>query len=247
MSEQHHLWIPIKRSIESEGKKYVYGYAAIFDSPDAFGTVMTKQVVLDSLEHLTKFPAVRFMHREPLGQIVFDREVDGVKTFVDEHGFHVLCEIYPSETDKWKMVKAGGWGFSFGFMPDPNTTGFEQINGVPHFAHGKVYEISVVDVPAHQEAVATAIERSLGIGNPQPTHPERLGFTAMLEEAFSIKRIALPPNINYVEQWHIADYPEQCSDLCKYARVCRSYPMNVGLRCVNRPLTNEELKKEEST
>jgi len=154
--------IPIVRSFESDGKRYIYGYAAIFDTPDFFGTVMTKEVVLSSLPHLRKFPAVRFMHRQPLGQIVFDKEVDGVKTFVDEHGFHVLCEIYPERDEEWRMISRGGWGFSYGFMPDPKGSGVQRRNGYDAFVKGTLYEVSVVDSPAHSDAVAYVIHRFLG-------------------------------------------------------------------------------------
>jgi phage head maturation protease len=191
MSE-HYTWIPIQRSLEHEGKKYVYGYAAIFTSPDAFGTVMSRDVVEDSLPHLMKFPACRFMHREPFAQIVFDREVKGVKTFIDQHGFHVLCEVYESKQTEWEMVQHGGWGFSFGFMPDPNTSGFEMRQTpdgqtLPHFAHGKIYEVSIVDVPAHAEAVAQTITRSLSLVQSQEIKRIPRGLREMLDSAFPPK------------------------------------------------------------
>jgi len=158
--------IPILRSFEKDGKKYVYGYAAIFNTPDAFGTVMTREVVDSSIPHLTKFPAARFMHRDPFAQIVFNRQVDGFGTFVDEHGFHVLCEVYDHKENEWSMVQRGGWGFSFGFFPNPNSSGFENRTTpdgrtLPHFANGLIYEVSVVDTPAHEDAVAYAMRRMI--------------------------------------------------------------------------------------
>jgi len=150
--------IPLLRSFESDGKRYVYGYAAIFDSPDFFGTTMTKGVVEDSLPHLRKFPAVRFMHREPFGQIVFDKDVDGIKTFVGENGFHVLCEIYPEAETQWNMVTRGSWGFSYGFMPDVKGGGVDHEG---RFVKGVLYEVSVVDSPAHEDAVAYVMRRMI--------------------------------------------------------------------------------------
>ena len=158
--------IPILRSFEKDGKKYVYGYAAIFNTPDAFGTVMTREVVDASIPHLTKFPATRFMHRDPFAQIVFNRQVDGFGTFVDEHGFHVLCEVYDHKENEWSMVQRGGWGFSFGFFPSPDSSGFENRTTpdgrtLPHFVNGLIYEVSVVDTPAHEDAVAYAMRRMI--------------------------------------------------------------------------------------
>lgn len=157
--------IPILRSFESEGKRYVYGYAAIFDSEDSYGTTMTREAVESSLPHLQKFPAVRFMHRIPFGQIVFGKEVDGASTFIDDYGFHVLCHIYDERTDEWNMVNAGKWGFSYGFQP-ATEGGMEMrklANGhmVPAFVKGTFFEVSVVDTPSQLDAVAYVINRMI--------------------------------------------------------------------------------------
>lgn len=170
---------PILRSFESEGKRYVYGYACIFDSPDVFGTVITKQLVEASLPHLRKFPAVRFMHKIPFGQIVFDQEVKGIRTFIDQHGFHVLAEIYPQFEQEWNMIRRGGWGFSYGLMPAKN--GIAKICLAPNecydaFAKGTLYEVSVVDAPAHSEATAHAIQRSIPRQNQICTHTSQFCF-----------------------------------------------------------------------
>jgi phage head maturation protease len=157
--------IPILRSFESDGKRYVYGYAAIFDSEDSYGTAMTREAVESSRDRLEKFPAVHFMHRVPFGQIIFDREVDGAKTFIDDHGFHVLCRIYDECTSEWNMVKAGKWGFSYGFMPDAQggieTRKLANGHTVPSFVKGTFYEVSVVDAPAHSDAVAYVVSRMI--------------------------------------------------------------------------------------
>jgi len=186
--------IPILRSFESEGKRYVYGYAAIFDSPDMLGTIITRQAVEDSLEHLKKFPAVRFMHRIPFGQIIFDGEVDGQKTFIDQHGFHVLCQIYDQYDKEWNMVKQGGWGFSYGFMPDAKGgTGQKCLarnECYTAFVKGVLYEVSIVDAPAHRDAIAHTVQRIQRMLNGNKPHsiktPQRFGsgFRGMIDEAF---------------------------------------------------------------
>jgi phage head maturation protease len=155
--------IPILRSFDKDGTHYLYGYGAIFDSPDVFGTVMTRELVEHSIDiQLKKFPAIRWMHKEPFGQIVFDETVEGVKTFVDNHGFHILVRVHPHMEAKWDMIKNGGWGFSWGVMPAKD--GVEQrklADGktYPCFVRGRMYELSVVDAPAHPDAKAYVMER----------------------------------------------------------------------------------------
>jgi len=159
--------IPILRSFEKDGKKYIYGYGAIFDSPDYFGTIMTRGVVDSSIDHLRKFPAIRFMHKKPLGQLVFDREVEGLKTFVDQHGHHLLIEVYDGMEHEWNMIRKGGWGLSYGFMP-ARTGGIGRKcfeagafagKCFDSFEKGRIYEYSIVDSPAHPDAVAYVMTR----------------------------------------------------------------------------------------
>lgn len=161
----HSRPIPIIRAFEHEGKRYIYGYAGLFRVPDDFGTLLTKEVVLNSEQRLRRYPAVRFMHRTPLGQILWDEEVQGVRTFVDDTGFHVLVRVYDGRDDEWNMIQNGGWGFSYGFMPD--ASGGTEIKCIaenecyPAFVKGFLYEVSVVDSPAHMDAVAHVISRML--------------------------------------------------------------------------------------
>lgn len=146
------IFIPILRSFESDGNHYIYGYSAIFDSEDAMGTVMSKQLVDLNIPRLKKFPTVRFQHREPLGTIVFDQTVDGIRTYTDQHGFHVLVKIYSTNEKEFRMIQEGKFGFSYGLIP--TKTERQTINGknVEVFTEGTLYEISVVDSPAHPEA-----------------------------------------------------------------------------------------------
>jgi len=149
--------IPIIRSFEKDEKRYLYGYVGFWQIPDDFGTVLTPEIVESSLPRLRKFPAVRFMHRTPFGQIVFDRSVDGIATKIDEHGFHVLVQVYKECEREWGMVKEGGWGFSYGLFPAPDGIQkkcFDNGKCYDAFVKGVLYEISVADTPAHIDAVA---------------------------------------------------------------------------------------------
>lgn len=179
--------LPILRSFESEDQKYVYGYAAIFDSPDMLGTVISRQVVESSLPHLKKFPAVRFMHRTPLGQIVFDQEVKGIKTKIDTHGFYVLCQIYDEHEKEWRMISKGGWGFSYGLLPAKDGVRTQCISPnecYETFVKGTLYEVSIVDTPAHPDAIAHVVQRILN--GHKPKTPKRFGqgFRGMLDELY---------------------------------------------------------------
>ena len=155
--------IPIMRAFESDGKMYVYGYSAIFNSPDSFGTVMTREVVDYSINtQLGKFPAVRFMHEEPFGQIVFDRVVNGIKTTVDDVGFLTLIEVYDTAKPKWEMVKAGHWGLSWSMNPKDAKIEYRKLadgKSYPTFVKGLIFEVSIVDSPSHADAVAYVMQR----------------------------------------------------------------------------------------
>jgi len=66
------------------------------------------------------------------------------------------------------MIKNGGWGFSYGFMPaQEGGIGRKCIGEGAHqecysaFVKGFLYEISVVDAPAHMDAVTHVIERMM--------------------------------------------------------------------------------------
>jgi phage head maturation protease len=154
----------VLRAIESKGQMYVHGYAARFDTPDAHGTIMTRQFIEDNIARLRKFPAVRFQHNpeKPFGQIMFDEEIDGITTFLDDTGFYVLIRAYDSCRPEWKMVQQGHWGLSYGIRPErrgrkclTNDQCFET------FETGILYEISVVDSPSHPNTEAQTIERSV--------------------------------------------------------------------------------------
>lgn len=161
--EKVFIRIPIQRSFESDGHRYIYGYAAIFDSPDAYGTVISKQVVEKSLPRLKQYPSLRYMHKDPLGKIIFDMTVNGVSTFIDEHGFHILGEINQACEKEWQMIKQGSFGFSYGMLPAQNGIQRKKFNGNVYdvFVDGELYEISVVDAPAHVDAKVNVITRSL--------------------------------------------------------------------------------------
>ncbi len=183
--------IPIMRAFESDGKCYIYGYAAIFNSPDSFKTVMTRKVVQHSLDtQLGKYPAVRFMHEKPFGQIIFDREVNGIRTKVDDVGFLTLIEVYDSCDAEFRMVQQGHWGLSWSMNPRDARVEYRKLadgKAYPHFVEGLIFEISVVDSPSHADAVAYVMQRVFnGSNNVEPI--ERKRFTSFINPT---------PNVNF--------------------------------------------------
>lgn len=248
--------IPILRSFESDGEKYVYGYTAIFDSEDSYGTAMTRDAVESSLPHLRNFPAVRFMHKIPFGQIVFDKEIENAKTFVDDHGFHVLCRIYDQCENEWKMVKSGKWGFSYGFMPDQDggvqTRKLANGHTVPAFVKGIMYEVSVVDTPSHSDAVAYVVSRMIDghEGRNEELEPQRkAGLIGMIECAFRGSERTQPEPRTLIQRFNENDFPKICdgkSCSVEYQRHCEANrPENYGKSCIYRTPTNEEIKRPE--
>lgn len=238
-ADKINITIPITRSFESEGKKYIYGYAAIFDSPDALGTIISKELVESSLPNLYKFPTLRFMHRTPLGQIIFDKEINGVRTFIDEHGFHILARIYDECQKEWNMIRSGKWGFSYGMLPDKEGGIGRKcdLEGKCYevFLKGRLYEISVVDTPAHSETTVHVVNRS--IQNIKKPEQKKFGFLGMLESVRrSVDRSAqtkFPLNLEEERRKHIL--PLKCTPLCPFFRHCPyGNESNIGQPCQSR-------------
>jgi phage head maturation protease len=241
----------IFRSFEYHGKRYIHGYGARFDSPDNHGTVMTREVVEESIEKaLKKFPTVRYMHQKPFAQILFDREIDGIKTHVDNIGFYILAEVYPEAEAEWQMVKKGHWGLSWSMAPTGAKTETRRAsdgNYYPHFVKGLIREISVVDAPSHLECEAMVMQRMYSIQQPEirtmenfeeiiihsdgtrsfpesPPKPEKpeIPKEIMLKRNFEFKITPHPP------------FPEICDKSCPYI-TCSSWnrPDAVGKPCRN--------------
>jgi phage head maturation protease len=249
--------IPILRSFESNNVKYIAGYAAIFDSEDSYGTAMTREAVESSRERLKSFPAVRFMHRVPFGQIDFENEIEfegkTYRTFVDNHGFHVLCRVYDQCENEFNMVKSGKWGFSYGFQPDAHggiqTRRLANGHTCPAFVKGIIYEVSVVDTPSHADAAAYAVSRIIhDVTTEEPQHRE--GLIGMIEAAFKSQSIERPTSESLTRAIDEFQFPNLCDpELCPpdYARHCRANrPENYGKPCIYRTPTNEQLKHSET-
>lgn len=222
----------VLRTMEHKGTKYAYGYAIIFDTPDSHGTIATKQFVESNEARLRQYPAVRFMHSIPLGQIEWDKDLGGgIRTFIDDHGFHVLARVYDERDKEFQMIKEGNWGWSFGSRPDGWGKRCIGNKCYPSFEKGVIYEVSIVDSPSHIDSTASTIERSLD-GNGEPT--DRI-ITFGLDEMFAeldVNRSAETRNISENYQDH--NFPETCDVNCEH-RTCAFFkPQNWGRACFHR-------------
>lgn len=240
MTDITEICIPITRAFEDkDGKKFIYGYCAIFDSSDNLGTTITRELVQRNIPRLKKYPSLRWMHKEPLGKVVFDVSVNGVSTYTDEHGFHVLCKIFDACQKEFEMIKEGGFGFSYGLLP---TRTQDNV-----FLEGVLYEISVVDSPAHPETEVHVIRSMTQIANAE--EPTPLGFRILdhkletcpnIPHGFSemVERVKFenprPPNPNYSIEFNKNRYPDICGENCPNIRHCSAYPRNIGEICINR-------------
>jgi phage head maturation protease len=193
------------RTMEHEGKRYVYGYAVLFDSPDGHGTIATKEFVENNMQRLKKYPAVRFQHTIPLGQI--DWEVDlgnGIQTRIDDHGFHVVARIYDERQEEYNMIKNGNWGWSFGSRPDGWGKRCIGDKCYPSFEKGVIYEVSIVDSPSHIDSSAAVIERAMS-------------------NTFDVN-----------ELYQDVNFPSECSPSCQH-RTCPFYKTpNFGRLCFHK-------------
>ena len=156
--------IPIIRSFEKDGDRYVYGYGAVFDTPDELDTIISRQLVEENIPRLKMYPSLRFMHETPLGKIEFDKTVELptgelVTTRIDDHGFHILGKVFKSCDKEWSMIQEGHWGLSYALASHGLVMGKRSVDGKVYdsFEHGKLYEFSVVDSPAHIGAEAGSV------------------------------------------------------------------------------------------
>jgi len=173
---------PIARAFDAKNtdgsiRHILVGYGVLLNELDDFGTALSRELVEDSIPLLMKYPAVRYMHKEPFGHIVFDESIEGFQTHLDEKGFFVVAEIGSQFEKEFSLIKRGGWGFSWGMFPSapPVQKKVGDKMGLV-YEKGRVYEFSVVDVPAQPNASVTVIRATAN-------HTPRSGFRAQLEAA----------------------------------------------------------------
>jgi len=238
--------------MEKDGEHYVYGELPFI--PDAFDTMLTRELVEANLGRLKNFPTARYMHKEPIGIIDFEHSINGYRTFIDDNAFHCLIKIFDVCEKEFKMISQGQYGLSYGLMP--KRTEKRRVNGkdVTAFVEGSFYEVSIVDSPAieHTEVTIlrsliqeTAKPREEGFiamleashpahpKTPQREQPPNSEFRRMLEASGkNVQRQMSPTNIIPIDFEY--QLPEICDENCPIYRHCSSYPANIGNPCLKR-------------
>jgi hypothetical protein len=169
------MFVPIQRVIaESNGSLYTFGVIP-FDEPDTFNTVLTRELVESNLERLHKYPALRFMHHDPLGIIDFEHEIldpetgQVCKTEICQNGFAVLGKVDDACVKERSLIQNGHFGYSYGYQPEPKAQPVRRSvkDGVmrTHFVSGILAEISVVDIPANWTAATKSFVRIIQSDN----------------------------------------------------------------------------------
>lgn len=188
MSENVNLFVPIiTRLVEGENNAlYVFGVIP-FDEPDTYNTVLTRELIEANIPRLRKYPALRFMHHDPLGTIVFDRYITDptsgkeLKTEVRPDGFAVLSKVDDACTKERSLILNGHFGYSYGYSPDkPQPIRASVKDGVmrTHFTTGTVLELSIVDTPSNWTAETKTYVRIIQSDNgetPASQQPQTEG------------------------------------------------------------------------
>jgi hypothetical protein len=241
----------------------IVGYGVVLNELDDFGTALSRELVESSIPLLRKYPAVRLMHKEPFGHIVFDETIEGFQTHLDGEGFFVVAEIGANFEKEFSLIKRGGWGFSWGMFPsEPPVSKIVGGRRGLVFEKGRVYEISVVDVPAQSGASLTVLRGATASHEPksgfrsqldaalgtEPMEPlehtepemrEASGFLAQLyastkDKKMTVERQNQAFSIIQRQVDFDAQLPEICGDDCIIKRHCGAYPSQVGSTCVKK-------------
>jgi hypothetical protein len=129
-------------------------------------------------------------------------------------------------------------------MPDASG-GIESrklANGhtVPAFVKGTFYEVSVVDAPAHSDAIAYVINRMIQNDVEEEEFDKKIDFSEAMVRGFSNIEGAVAPMAapNLEADAREATYPEICSDGCKFVTCPYRRQENYNLPCKQqwRPL-----------
>ena len=145
------------RALEEDGKRIIAGYASV-EVKDSFGTIITTDALRAALPDYMKNPVLRYQHQpEPIGKVLWRYVTqDGkvLETGVDNRGLFIVAEIIndPAATranEVWALIKAG---IITGFSVGGEMVETMQRGGDTYITKIRLYEISVVDLPANDQS-----------------------------------------------------------------------------------------------
>lgn len=141
------------------------GYGSVFDVVDSYGDVVKKGAFLESLNEWNqkgKLPPILWQHNmsEPIG--VYTRMVE------DERGLYVegklLVDDDPLAKRAYAHMKAGTVsGLSIGYRIPEGGGYWDEKAGVYRLEQIKLYEVSLVTIPANEEAGIESVKSALAI------------------------------------------------------------------------------------
>jgi uncharacterized protein len=171
-------------STESDGAGSFEGYASVFGTIDAYGDTIERGAYVDTIPQFLTRGFIGWGHdwNEPIG-IVTDAREDGKGLFISGQ-FHSDPAAQVIRTRAKERVAAGKFmGLSIGYeaenyemrtvdQPFRNNWG-ELSDKVRALTKIKLYEVSLVTVPAEENSGVTAVKGTDGFGLSFDDHHER--------------------------------------------------------------------------
>ena len=164
---------PELRAEEVDGKKYLRGYALLFNTPtmpyrgyEAY----KEEIIPEALEGLDMSDMRVLINHNP--DLVMGRVSKNARVERDETGLFTEVEIHSGvqyAKDYYNMVKAGILdGMSFAFMVDERDIGYDRERDVYQIKRiSDMWEVSFVTFPAYEETVAIAREQQKPVMVPE--------------------------------------------------------------------------------
>lgn len=171
------------KAFEDSGKFYLSGYANTKDKPDSYGDIPTNyngQPVYD-LSRFEKNPCF-FINHETCTDAIAGNVVEWIEDNIGLYVKVLLMDLADCYSDEVKhSISAAMKGFlravSIGgrwFFDDPRNTN--------HLTRAYIYEISLVGVPADEDAVLTSVSKPKSLQNPNQLGDTSNGSEVLVQE-----------------------------------------------------------------
>ena len=140
------------KAVEDDGKSYITGYASVYGNVDSYGDVVEPGAFTKTCSEQVPKGQVKFFynHTEIKGVVVEWRDDPTRGLWIKAYVSKAL-----SVQDWYTMVKEGILN-RMSFAYDTIKSRFDTNTGIRHLTELKLYEVSVVDFPANEEAEVLA-------------------------------------------------------------------------------------------
>jgi HK97 family phage prohead protease len=157
------LWAPVSRVDANE--REVYGYAVVFNEPDADGHVITKEAVQQAVDAYQRWSNIREMHDPVAVGTAFQLKVD-------DFGLWVGVKISLGAENCWQKVLDRTYrGFSIGGVALSWQPGELDGRSVLFLTEIRIDEISICDRPKAAKATFALVKRQGAPGAPRGGNP----------------------------------------------------------------------------